>query len=99
MFYKASTFRQNLHAWLEWVIRDPKPKNWCNGGAVCDAPVALTSMPSISPSTLSPVTPSVVPSVALTLDWRGQFISSSEVQGQLRIYCQDPGNYDTSEYG
>jgi len=28
-----------------------------------------------------------------------QFTSSSEVQGQVRIYCQDPENYDTTEYG
>ena len=28
-----------------------------------------------------------------------QFTSSSEVQGQVQIYCQDPENYDTTEYG
>ena len=28
-----------------------------------------------------------------------QFTYSSEVQGQVRIYCQDPANYDTTEYG
>ena len=28
-----------------------------------------------------------------------QFTYSLEVQGQVRIYCQDPANYDTTEHG
>ena len=28
-----------------------------------------------------------------------QFTSSSEVQGQVRIYCQDPANYNSTTYG
>ena len=65
MFYKALTFRKNLHAWLKLVNRAPKSINWCTD-AVCDASVAPTYMPSIELSTASPITPSVVPSVVPT---------------------------------
>jgi len=65
MLYGASSFRQDLHIWLIWVNKAPHSKYWCDF-AVCDASVAPTSMPSIVPSTSSPVTSSMTPSAAPT---------------------------------
>ena len=66
MFYRASTFEQNLNIWLKWVT-NVSHLDWCGPGAVCNQGVtfAPTKVPTNHPTIVLP-TVSQYPTVAPT---------------------------------
>ena len=98
MFYEAYNFQQDLSTWLEWVNKVPN-NDWCGGGASCFLPSNEPSNePSIPPTSKLTAPPTNYPTFA-TKDGIRQFTSSLALRDEVSIYCKDPVNYDSTEYG
>ena len=95
MFYEAYNFQQDLSTWLEWVNKVPN-NDWCGGGASCfNEP---SNEPSVLPTSKLTAPPTNYPTFA-TKDGIRQFTSSLALRDEVSIYCKDPVNYDSTEYG